>query len=205
MLFRRYKLILYDALFLLAKYFQYIRICLYSATLYFLITWYSYIFFREKTLLCVLFWGYTLRHTRNTKAFRVTTCCLGKRRWFRTLQDFLKTWFSEKIDERKFSCGYSFEATRLYVHATQIFLSYNVLFRRYKLILYDALFLLVKCFQYVCICLYSKTLYFLITWYSYIFFREKTILCVPFWGYTLRNTGNTKAFRVTTCCLWKTR
>ena len=169
------------------------------------------------------------------------------------MRDFLKTWFLTNFDERKFSCGFSFEATRLDVHATpnlfvlqrfeqeikanfvrcvissrkvfpictylsllcntvfpynvvflhilsrenypvrsllrlhvqtytshQIFSSYNVLFRRYKIILQDALLLLVKCFQYIGICLYSAKLYFLMKWYSYIFFLEKTLLCLLF-------------------------
>ena len=112
-----------------------VRICLYSATLYFLKMLYSYIIFQEKTLLCIFCGRYMLRHTRNTKALRATTGCLGKTIQFRTMLDF----FSSRLSisntfifvftqqhsiflkcsiltysfERKLSCAFSFEAARL--------------------------------------------------------------------------------------------
>ena len=92
----------------------------------------------------------------------------------------LKRDFLKNFDGRKFSFG-SFLMLHVKTYTPhQFFSSYNMQFWRYKLIFYYALFLLVKSFLYVRICLYSAKLYFLMKWYSYIFFREKTLLCLVF-------------------------
>ena len=52
-----------------------------------------------------------------------------------------------------------YEDTHLEIQATPNHSCFNMLFRKYKIILYDALFLLVKFkyFEYIRICLYSAT------------------------------------------------
>ena len=136
------KIISHNAGYLLVEnmYFSYIRICLYSAKLYFLKIWYAQIFFREKIVQCILCGRYTLRHTRNTKAHRVTTCCLGKTRKFRTMLNFflsrlsisntfavvfilqhcisLKCGICTYSSERKLYSAFSVEDTCLDIHAT---------------------------------------------------------------------------------------
>ena len=147
---------------------------------YFLKTWYSDIFFQRKFSCQCRFEATRLDIHATPNLFELQRVVQKKQDNFARCRISLKHDILRYFFKRKFSCGFSFEATHLNIHTTPNLFELQRVLQDIQANFARCVISLIKCFHYVRICLYSATLYFLITWYSYIFFREKTLLCLLF-------------------------